>query len=178
MGGDSCSKGRSFKSQRHILDGHFFTYICCKNWNDVCLKRPKNKRKRGRVGPFLKKESKFHENFCWPNYLSPKRMDQTKCWPTLSTPFTETTHLANLHLVPLLWWQFWLTENLLNLDLTKNIKYFCVKIIQQWNSAEQTLPKICTKFLHTKLSNSNWKRIKPDQQCQGNSDINLPKLHI
>ena len=38
MGGDSCSKGRDFESRRHILDGHFFTFICSKNCN-VCLKR-------------------------------------------------------------------------------------------------------------------------------------------
>ena len=38
MGGDSCSKGREFESQHCILDGHFFTIICCKNCN-VCLKR-------------------------------------------------------------------------------------------------------------------------------------------
>ena len=31
MGDDSCLKGRGFESQRHILDGHFFTLICCKN---------------------------------------------------------------------------------------------------------------------------------------------------
>ena len=37
MGGDSCSKGCGFKSQHHILDGHFFTFICCKNCN-FCLK--------------------------------------------------------------------------------------------------------------------------------------------
>ena len=40
MGGDSCSKGCGFKSQHHILDGHFFTFICCKNCN-FCLKRQK-----------------------------------------------------------------------------------------------------------------------------------------
>ena len=33
MGGDSCSKGREFESQHHILDGYFFTFICCKNSN-------------------------------------------------------------------------------------------------------------------------------------------------
>ena len=54
MGGDSCSEGRGFKSRHHILHGIFFTYICCKNYNDVCLKRPKINDKRG---PFLKKES-------------------------------------------------------------------------------------------------------------------------
>ena len=38
MGGDSCSEVRGFKSQHHILDGHFFTLICFKNCN-VCMKR-------------------------------------------------------------------------------------------------------------------------------------------
>ena len=30
MGGDSCTEGRGFESQCCILDGHFFTLICCK----------------------------------------------------------------------------------------------------------------------------------------------------
>ena len=42
-------EGCGFESWHHILD-HFFTYICCKNWNDVCLKRPKINNKRGRWG--------------------------------------------------------------------------------------------------------------------------------
>ena len=54
MGSDSHSKGHGFKSQHHILDGHFFTYYCCKNC-DVCLKRPKINEKEAGVGPFLKK---------------------------------------------------------------------------------------------------------------------------
>ena len=45
MGDDSCSKGHGFESRRCILDGHFFTMICCKN-----------KRKRGLSWPiFFKK---------------------------------------------------------------------------------------------------------------------------
>ena len=36
-GGDSCSKGCEFESRHHILEGHFFTFICCKN-RAVCLK--------------------------------------------------------------------------------------------------------------------------------------------
>ena len=48
MGGDSCSKDCGFESWLCILDGHFFTYSCCKNCNDVCLKRPKINVKRGR----------------------------------------------------------------------------------------------------------------------------------
>ena len=31
IGGDSCFKGRGFESQNHFLDGHFFTFIGCKN---------------------------------------------------------------------------------------------------------------------------------------------------
>ena len=54
MGRDSRSKGHEFKSRHCILDGHFFTYICCKNFNDVCLKRPKINKKEAGVGPFLK----------------------------------------------------------------------------------------------------------------------------
>ena len=42
MGDDSCSKSRGFKSRHLILDGHFFTLICCKNCI-FCLKRPKIK---------------------------------------------------------------------------------------------------------------------------------------
>ena len=37
MGGGSCIKGCGFKCLDRILHGHFFTYICCKNCNDVCL---------------------------------------------------------------------------------------------------------------------------------------------
>ena len=40
MGGDSCCEGHGFESQHWMLDGHFFTYICCKNCN-VCFKRRK-----------------------------------------------------------------------------------------------------------------------------------------
>ena len=54
MGRDSRSKGRGFKSQHHILNGHFFTYICCKNCN-VRLKRSKINEKEAVVGPFLQK---------------------------------------------------------------------------------------------------------------------------
>ena len=55
MGRDSCSKGREFQSLHHILDGHFFTFICCKNCN-VCLKRQKEMKKRPGLA-HLKKET-------------------------------------------------------------------------------------------------------------------------
>ena len=45
---------RRFESRHRILDGHFFTYICCENCN-VGLKRPKINEKEAWVGP--KKES-------------------------------------------------------------------------------------------------------------------------
>ena len=47
----SSSNGRGFESRWCILDGHFFTMICCKNCIN-CLKKTENKRKRGEVGPF------------------------------------------------------------------------------------------------------------------------------
>ena len=31
MGDGSCSRGRGFESWRRLLDGHFFTFIFCKN---------------------------------------------------------------------------------------------------------------------------------------------------
>ena len=49
---DSCSAGRGFESWHRILDGHFFTYKCCKNCI-VSLKRPKINEKEPRVGPFF-----------------------------------------------------------------------------------------------------------------------------
>ena len=52
MGDDSRSKGCGFESQCCILDGHFFTLICCKNV--YCLfKTTKNKRKGGRGWPIF-----------------------------------------------------------------------------------------------------------------------------
>ena len=54
MGEDSCSKGYGVESQHCILDGYdIFTYICCINCNDVCLKRAKINNKRGRGWPIL-----------------------------------------------------------------------------------------------------------------------------
>ena len=41
VGDNSCLKGRGFEYKHCILDGHFFTLICCKNCIDACLKRPK-----------------------------------------------------------------------------------------------------------------------------------------
>ena len=55
MGRDSRFKGRGFESRHSILDGHFFTCICCKNCN-VCLKRPKINEKEAGVGPFKKQQ--------------------------------------------------------------------------------------------------------------------------
>ena len=54
IGGDTHFEGCGFESLHHILDGHFFTYICCKICN-VCLKRLKINEKEAGVGPFLKK---------------------------------------------------------------------------------------------------------------------------
>ena len=55
MGRDLRSEGCGFESQHLILDGHFFTYIFCKNCN-VFLKRPKIIEKEAGVGPFFLKK--------------------------------------------------------------------------------------------------------------------------
>ena len=52
MIGDSCSEGREFESRYHKLNGHFFTFICCKNCN--VFEKPKINEKEAGVGPFLK----------------------------------------------------------------------------------------------------------------------------
>ena len=44
-----------FESWHDILDGHYFIYICCKNRNDVCLKRSKINEKRPGLAHFFKK---------------------------------------------------------------------------------------------------------------------------
>ena len=53
MGGDSCSKGREFESLHHMLDGHFFTSICCENCN-VWFEKTKINEKEAEDGHFKK----------------------------------------------------------------------------------------------------------------------------
>ena len=48
MGGDRRSTGREFESQHWILDGSFFTFICCKI--ALMLKRRKINEKETREG--------------------------------------------------------------------------------------------------------------------------------
>ena len=49
-GGDSCSERRGFESQDHLLDGHFFTCICCK----ICslIEKTNINEKEAGDGPF------------------------------------------------------------------------------------------------------------------------------
>ena len=68
MGRDSRPEGRWFESWPRILDGHFFTYICCKNCI-VCLKRPKINEKEAGVGPIKKNKP------CYANDNSPPRLE-------------------------------------------------------------------------------------------------------
>ena len=55
MGGESCSKGCEFKSRHHLLDGHFFTFICYKNCN--VFEKDENKWKEAGAGPFFFKKN-------------------------------------------------------------------------------------------------------------------------
>ena len=52
MGGDSRSEGRGFESRCHILDGHFFTLICCKIVLIFVCKRPKINEKEAGLAHF------------------------------------------------------------------------------------------------------------------------------
>ena len=55
MGGDSSPEGCGFESQYHILDGHFFTLICCKIVLMFAWKIPKINNKEAGNGPVFKK---------------------------------------------------------------------------------------------------------------------------
>ena len=44
MEGDSGSDGGGFIYQHHLLDGHFFTLICCKICNFFLKKTEKNEK--------------------------------------------------------------------------------------------------------------------------------------
>ena len=66
MGGDSCAKCHGFEIRHHILDGHFFTLICCKNCI-VCFNRPKINEKRPGLAHFFKKSKKTCSNQAYSN---------------------------------------------------------------------------------------------------------------
>ena len=59
IGWDSCCKGREFESRHCILDGHLFTFICCKNFN-VC-----KMTKVGRKEAHFKKKITVSKLECW-----------------------------------------------------------------------------------------------------------------
>ena len=71
IGGDTCSEGREFESQDHLLHGHFFTLIFCKNCI-VCLKRPKINKKVARVGAFL--------SYNWMHFKLSSKLQQKTLW--------------------------------------------------------------------------------------------------
>ena len=56
------SGGHGFQSRHRILDGIFFTLICWKFCNDICLKRPKTNYKRGQGRPIIFKNCRIHQN--------------------------------------------------------------------------------------------------------------------
>ena len=87
MGDDLCSRGRGFESRRHILDGHFFSLICCKNWI-VCLKRPKINEKEAGIGTmfFVEKNRTYLPTniYCWdPLWVSLLVAEKTKGWKSM-----------------------------------------------------------------------------------------------
>ena len=64
MGGDSCAEGCGFKSQHHILNGHFCTFICCK------IAMSKVNEKEAGDGPFKKNNTASPlDHRCYPYNL-------------------------------------------------------------------------------------------------------------
>ena len=64
MGGGSCSKGREFKSQHRILDGHFSHLFVVKIV--ICVWEDENKWKRGRGWPIFLKKKMAAYSVNWP----------------------------------------------------------------------------------------------------------------
>ena len=87
------SKGREFKSQHCILDGHFFAYLFV-----VCLKR-QNKWKRGLGWPIFLKTSKKYICMCgqslrksvFKTLLSSSSLLYSTTTTTTTTAKTKTT---------------------------------------------------------------------------------------
>ena len=62
MRGDSCSEGCGFEFQHRILDGYFFTLICCKKLN--CLFEKDEKYSNKRPGMVHFDQAKTTSEFC------------------------------------------------------------------------------------------------------------------
>ena len=63
MGGDSCSNGHEFESRHRILDGHFFTFICCKNCYP--FEKTKMNEKDAGVCPLKNNVETLYKNNQW-----------------------------------------------------------------------------------------------------------------
>ena len=91
---DLRSKGREFEPRHRILDGHFSTYICCKNCIDVCLKRPKINKKMPRFA-HLKKLFQFSfittTPLVEPHPNQPREVLQLKCTTLMLYKHTRLT---------------------------------------------------------------------------------------
>ena len=66
IGDDSCSRDRGFESQHLMLDGHYFTLTCSKNYIVCLLDMTENKRKRGRGWPIEKSMKQKKNGGQWP----------------------------------------------------------------------------------------------------------------
>ena len=87
MGWDSCSEGRGFESQRHLLDGHdiFSHWFVVKTVLYCFFEKTENKRKRGRARPFLKNvDLGKRRRKLEPNLLSLLSLVQEKLWRSTS----------------------------------------------------------------------------------------------
>ena len=76
IGGDSCSKGRGFKSQHCILHGHF-------SYCNVCLKRRKFTEKEAGNGPYFLKKA-FPQVDTFSMQMSPNLTKPAEMWQILN----------------------------------------------------------------------------------------------
>ena len=74
-----------FESWQCTLDGYFFTFICCKNCNDISLKRPKINDKR----PICKKNESLCFNLTRQSYLIQTGLSSDQIYSYASPKYSD-----------------------------------------------------------------------------------------
>ena len=159
MGDDSCLRGHGFGSQRRILDGHFFTLICCKICI-VCLKGPKINEKKTGVGPFFKKTSlvptfkmlqQRTESFC--QFLAAKKLKKLSYGLTVKMILTLESFPNFRHLFFDVFWHHPLASALLHFWPARSSDFYLWRILGRSISTKiHLVGTIAGKKLHHKFT--------------------------
>ena len=92
-------QGRGFESRHRILDGYFFHIKIVVKICNVCLKKTKNKRKRGRGWPIFEKKHRYtYYNIC-PVTLKYHHGHRTKINTDLAVAVAQWTPTSMQHWV-------------------------------------------------------------------------------